>query len=704
MSLPDGSSLYETGCTVQANPGNKKPVDILLVPPVVNPFFSVDTRNFMPLGLLALVASLRETGLNPLLYRPQMRMIKPEDYRDVSGNMLSCHPRIIGFSTWCISYPSSLLVAREIKKADPAIPIIFGGPQASLLGRETLKEFHWIDYVLEGEADFTLPQLVHELLEGKSGSELRDIPGLVYRAEDGQINSCKQPLPVADLDVLPVPAYDLVTGIPSIKLDAGRGCPFSCTYCSTNVFFSKKYRTKSVARICHEILTLAEKYHTRGFSFAHDLFTLNKRFVMDLCNELISAAQDTGKPCTWTCSARIDTISGEMLQSMKKAGCRSLFFGIESGSKKIQSSIRKNLPLGKVNEIADICREEGLDMHASFIAGFPDEDARDLEKTLRAMMELVTRGAIPQISGLALLPGTPLFNQYKQQLAFDGRFSNFSDSLCSPEELSMIMEYPFIFSSFYYLPVKLLDHSDIHLLCMLANYLGDFRNTFFLMKAQIDRDLQHASLISLFNRNKEDMVAHLNAGYPLVTWITAKFSEYLTSGRGPENPPWLGDIFAYEAVKALLLTKFVRWQLIAPGETCAQPLEFEPGMPMLFKSSPAWQLLDISFRPETALPSLNGWRTYIPPVRKYLHSYLMVAVSEKKCRHIKLTKKQRLWLEELENNQVIDINVETGPRQEAERMSRWLKKLIRLGVIISVKVHENSGPENLAAKTLENSR
>ena len=126
--------------------------DILLIPPEINPVFS-EERKFMPLGLLTLAASLRRNDVNVKIYQPETRLFKKEDFHKAASHILHSKPKCVGFSTWCNSFAASLLVAEEIKSINPKIPIIFGGPQASVLPEIILQEFPFVDYVLSGEAE-----------------------------------------------------------------------------------------------------------------------------------------------------------------------------------------------------------------------------------------------------------------------------------------------------------------------------------------------------------------------------------------------------------------------------------------------------------------------------------------------------------------------------------------------------------------------
>lgn len=442
----------------------------------------------MPLGILALASALRSKKFNVKVYQPVHRLFNQDVYNQVARHILQFEPKYVGFSTWCNTFASSLLLADQIKRIAPEKIIIFGGPQSSILPVEILSRYSFVDFILCGEADITLPQLLNELKNNKS--DLHSIPGLTFRNNKSEITQNERLNIIPDLNKLPIPAYDLVKDIKTQKLDVGRGCPFNCSYCSTNNFFSKKYRTKSAERIIEEMDLAYQQSGITSFSFAHDLFTYNKKFVFDFCSKLIQHRKAAKRNIEWTCSARIDCVSQDMLTQMKEAGCHSIFFGIESGSEKIQRSIKKNLKLQNVLNIAHVCRQLNMKMYASFIIGFPDETKADIEKTLELIIKLICAGAQIQVSELSILAGTPLFKRYHNKLKFDGTFSNFSHAFIGKKEQQMIVQEPEIFSSFYYLPVKSLSRESIIILTRFINLMGKFRNTLFLIGTDIVKDIE----------------------------------------------------------------------------------------------------------------------------------------------------------------------------------------------------------------------
>lgn len=683
--MPNG--LTETDNTETA-PALKKEAfcsdgrtDILFIPPELNPVLPTGTSGFIPAGLLSLSACLRTGGFEPKIYKPWIRLFHLADYREAAADILNFNPKIIGFSTWCNSYPASLILAGQIKQMDPTIPVVFGGPQATILAVETLSQFSFVDYILSGEADFTVVILVKALLNGKKTSDFRKIEGLVFRNKKGQVVSNRAASGIPDLGRLPFPAFDLLCSPDVVKLDAGRGCPFKCTYCTTGTFFSSRYRTKPVERIIREMELAAEVTGTGCFSITHDMFTLNRRFIRDFCTSLSEFQKKTGKNFTWSCSSRIDSVTEEMLIAMRKAGCRAIFFGIESGSPKVQQKINKNLHVRTGLDIADTCRMLGIDLHASFIVGFPFETKEDLEDTLRCLLEFALRGSFTQLSQLSLLPGTPLYNEYRENLVYDGQISNFSHTLCSRAETEIISKYPALFSSFYHLPADTMDRESMLILCGMINHSGKFRNTIFLLRQFIREDLSEKSLLGLFSGYADSVRQKGEEGYPLVTAWIGILKKYLHSkiNSGPCLPIW--DVFIWEATRALLQSRFLSCRLIAPAFREIKPGDTVPGNYNNVVISPYWEIITTSYNLPAIIPSQNGWKTENPGKNRGVFHYLLTTRSEEHCHLERISAGDASLIRKLQGKRLELSDKNITPRLTGKVSERRIAKMTRLGVL-----------------------
>jgi radical SAM superfamily enzyme YgiQ (UPF0313 family) len=443
-----------------------------------------------PVGILSLAAVLEAKGLQPAvvdLNRVYYSWLQGEnrdktDFCRFAGEYFAGRDfDFFGFSTVCSSYPLTLRIAAEVKRAHPESVVVLGGPQASVVDIQTMRAFPWIDLVVRGEAEQTLPDLVDALTRY---SPLAAIPGITFRrTEDGEIvRNPAAPL-VADLDALPFPAFHLFPDVRFCRhfpLELGRGCPFSCTFCSTNDFFRRNFRLKSPAQMIADMRRVRQTYGISSFELVHDMFTVDRKRVVAFCEALLeSKRKDPEEAFIWGCSARTDCIDEELIALMAKAGCRGIFFGIETGSSRMQKIIDKGLELNDSAERVSSCDKFKINTAVSLMAGFPEETMNDLRDTAAFFVDSLRYDhADPQLSILAPLAGTPISTQHKDALVLNDDVADMSYRGWRQEleDHAMIAEHPEIFSSFYAVPLPHLEREFLkELRDFLLNGMRAFR-------------------------------------------------------------------------------------------------------------------------------------------------------------------------------------------------------------------------------------
>lgn len=418
-----------------------------------------------PLGVLSLAAVLEQQGMKPevvdlnrLYY--DFRRNNAEHENDFARFAASCFRErqydFVGFGSVCSSYPVTLRIACEVKRWQPQAVVAFGGPQASATDVATLEAYSPINLIVRGEAEQTLPQLLDALSQSRP---LDDVPGLTFR-RDGGIMRTPDAGGITDLDSLPFPAFHLLPDMETCRfmpLELGRGCPFSCTFCSTNDFFRRRFRLKSPARMLEEMRRVKATYGIDTFELVHDMFTVDRKRVAAFCEALLASPDKF----YWGCSARTDCIDEELIELMASAGCRGIFFGIETGSQRMQKIIDKGLDMADSAARVRSCSKAKIKTAVSLIVGFPEETKEDLRATVGFFTDsLRSEHADPQLVILAPLAGTPIHRQHKENLFLEDSDSDLSyrgwDQ--GPEEKKMIREYPDIFPNFYSVPTQHLDH------------------------------------------------------------------------------------------------------------------------------------------------------------------------------------------------------------------------------------------------------
>jgi radical SAM superfamily enzyme YgiQ (UPF0313 family) len=406
------------------------------------------------LGLLSLIAVLEAAGHHAYLFDPKVEITKgrlhlnSDLYCEMARAVLRFRPDAVGFTSLGCNFICTAKTASYLREMEPDLPILLGGPHATVLDRAILKAFPQFDVIVRNEAEETILAVIDSLPR----RAFWKLPGITYSFKEAIQTNTGEPL-IADLDKLPIPAYHRYPvrelGLTSLRVDAGRGCPFQCTFCSTASFFGRRYRLKSAARLRDELDFLHREYGISDFALTHDLFTVNRRKVIEFCDAI------EGRGYTWKCSARQDCVDPQLLERMQAAGCRSIYYGIEAGSKRMQAISQKRLDLGLFDPILDCTQKLGMSATVSFITGYPEEEKVDQDATLDLIGHSFEKDAAPLNVQLHLLtpePGTALLNQYVGSIKFDGHISDFNFPLLEGDDANLIASNPDVFINHHYFP------------------------------------------------------------------------------------------------------------------------------------------------------------------------------------------------------------------------------------------------------------
>lgn len=358
----------------------------------------------------------------------------------IAGEILDKGAKIVSFYTRCDAYHIMIKLAEQLKNRSE-VTVVFGGPQADIVAQETLKAFPCVDYICQGEGETTIVPFFTSLLRGVPDLS---VVGLVYR-NGGCVIQNPRPMLLQDLDTLPEIDYSIIgmsgshADTQRFPIDVGRGCPFGCSYCSTNTFWGRKFRLKSPERICKEVENLYKLYGISDFSFAHDMFTFDRKRVYEVCRLL----KNLDFSVNWSCSARVDCIDNELIDCMVDAGMNSIYIGVETGSKRMQKLIHKNLNLDLLLPRLRYLQSKGIHTTVSFIFGFPEETREDLSQTLSLIGEIAKLDAVViQTHLCTFLPGTELSVRYGSQMVPAQYLSNITGSAGVFECENMIYSHP----------------------------------------------------------------------------------------------------------------------------------------------------------------------------------------------------------------------------------------------------------------------
>jgi radical SAM superfamily enzyme YgiQ (UPF0313 family) len=243
------------------------------------------------------------------------------------------------------------------------------------------------------------------------GESPRGLEGIALRDAGGpRVNPPRAP--VADLDSLPRPAYDLLPmreyGTPFsasgrvTSLVTSRGCPYRCSFCDAWVVMGRKYRAHSAARVVEEIAWLARDFGVREVVFKDSEFTLDRARVERFCDLMRE-----GPRVSWTCSARVDAVDEALLRRMAEAGCRVVQLGVESADPEVLRALRKGIRLERVRAAFAAARAARIETVANLMVGTPGETRESLEATRRLVAEI--RPDHLNVQVFVPYPGTELF-------------------------------------------------------------------------------------------------------------------------------------------------------------------------------------------------------------------------------------------------------------------------------------------------------
>ena len=345
-----------------------------------------------PLGLLSIGTICKQAGHSVVILDAALL--------DLDAKQVAIHAGyadMVGLTAMTPLVGNALSIAAAIKKLNADIPIIIGGVHASLFPDELYKTGLFSSVVV-GEGEDTIFDILASIQSPEA--KLKPIYKPTKFAE----------IPMLDYSLIDIeayqPRYPHAQRTPWVSTQTSRGCPFNCSFCCN--IFGHKHRSMPPAQIIQMINGLVNGYGVKDITFYDDEFTLDRNHVIQLC-ELINDSK-LATDLTWTCEARVDMVDSELLASMRKAGCRLIYFGIESGNQHILDKLNKHQTLEAVSQAVELTHRSGIQSAGYFMLGCPDETKDSMKQTVAFSLELKLDHA--QFSVCCPLPGSELYKQY----------------------------------------------------------------------------------------------------------------------------------------------------------------------------------------------------------------------------------------------------------------------------------------------------
>ena len=339
-----------------------------------------------PLGLLYIAAVLEKDSF------PVKIVDSYAEHFDVPMTIkeaLKFNPDIVGIAATTPTFGNALMIAEALKKENPNVVIVMGGPHITPTGALILKKHRCVDVCVKHEGEYSFLELAQK-------KPMESILGIFYRAKDGKIMTNPDRPLLDNLDELPYPARHLIDlskyhhvlfssyGEPLTEMITSRGCPFQCTFCASKITNGVRVRFRSVENVIGEVDELVSKYRIKVVEFRDDTFTLNPPRFKQLCAELKK------RDISFIGNGKVNIIARnpEMIKQAKEAGCKLLMFGCESGEQKILDSVLKAQTVDDIRQAFKIVNSVGLDTLAFFILGTPLETRETARKTIELAKEI----------------------------------------------------------------------------------------------------------------------------------------------------------------------------------------------------------------------------------------------------------------------------------------------------------------------------
>jgi radical SAM superfamily enzyme YgiQ (UPF0313 family) len=367
------------------------------------------TTLWPPISLATIAAALEKEG-----HQVEARDAAATSYSRARllSDLRENPPDAVIWSTGTPSIADDLALADEIRDAVPSVKTAVFGTHVTALDRECLEKTPGLDAIFRNEPEATAVAWAARL---RTPERLSEVQGLSYR--DGEtVRRNENRSFLSELDELPDPAWHLfdldvyrlpLRGDRFLMVTPHRGCPYPCSYCTAQTYYGAKLRRRSVERVSEEIRRNVEVHGVKELFFWSDTFTLDKRYVIALCE----AIEPLG--ISWASNSRVDTIDAELASAMRRAGCWMISFGIESGDQDLLDAAGKGATVEEAERAVRVVKDAGIKVAGHFVLGLPGETKESLEKTLDLAARLPLD--FEQFYCAVPFPGSRLYEEARQK-------------------------------------------------------------------------------------------------------------------------------------------------------------------------------------------------------------------------------------------------------------------------------------------------
>ncbi len=407
----------------------------LIRPPIIFSAKSYSTPITLPVGISYIAAALKKSnyrvkiidcvgaGINEIHTTVDNRFKIQGIDVDRSIQMINKDCDIIGISTmFSQEWPHIRRYINKVRDSFPNAKIIVGGEHATAMPEFSLRDCPAIDYIIKGEGELALIQLVYNIRKGIEDK----ISGVVF-LKDGRYNESLLAPRLVKIENLPWPSWELLDIEPyfqpnftmgisqgrNMPLLATRGCPYQCTFCSSPQMWTTRYVMRPASDVVDEIEYYIKKYQINSVDFYDLTAIVKKEWVMDFTNELKHRNLDI----TWQLPSgtRSEALDEEVISRLADTGIKFLVYAPESGSKRILNEIKKKVNLKKLTQSVSFAKKNKIITKLNFIIGFPNEKRLDILKTLLFIWKLALLKVNDcNLSIFSPYPGSEIYDELRK--------------------------------------------------------------------------------------------------------------------------------------------------------------------------------------------------------------------------------------------------------------------------------------------------